>query len=240
MSIYLVKINFKTKVFPLSDKGPIFDSVDKRHNVVYSVVSSKEINMVEFLKKLFGWKTKYQLEDVFTASAATVNYLSRPTIESKLIRNIGNKAKQIVVYGHSGGGKTTLLENVKKNKNLIVLESYCMNITTVDQLVLNAFDQLDIFYSNEKTDSETSKLIGKYKAEYLGNSAEVGSELGSTSSNKKTRAVDIQLTAQRLSDFLGKSGMIWLIDDFHKLETEEKTTFSQMLKVFSTQSKKNP
>jgi len=43
-----------------------------------------------------------------------------------------------------------------------------------------------------------------------------------------------------LKEFLGKANLIWLIDDFHKIKDTEKEEFSQMLKVFSTQSKNYP
>lgn len=196
--------------------------------------------MKKFLERLFGRRDIFRLTDVFTSSAATLNYIQRKEIETKLLRNIGSKGTQVVVYGHSGGGKTTLLEHIKNKHNLEIIESLCMKDTSLDDLIRDAFDKLDVFYLSENSMSESGKSFSKFKAEYFGISGEFSEERGYSKSSKGTRAVPIQITAQRLSGFLGEAGFIWLIDDFHKLEHDEKLSFSQMLKIFATQSKNYP
>jgi len=188
---------------------------------------------------MFGFgRKKYLLRDVFTSSADTSNYIQRQSIENNLVRNLDRKGTQIVVFGHSGGGKTTLIEHIKRTRNIQMIESICMANTKIDDLIRDAFDRLELFYNSDKSKTETGKLFSKFKSEYLGNSAEVSAERGFSNSTKQTRVVPVQVTAQRLSGFLGEAKLVWLIDDFHKLDDSEKVIFSQMLKVFSTQSKK--
>jgi len=195
--------------------------------------------MFEFIKRLFGFGRKqYTLRDVFTSSADTSNYIQRKNIEDNLVRHLYRTGPQLVVFGHSGGGKTTLIEYIKRTKGIQMTESFCMANTKIDDLIRDAFDRLELFYKSDKSKSETGKLFSKFKSEYLGNSAEVSAERGFSNSTKQTRIVPVQVTAQRLSGFLGEAKLVWLIDDFHKLDDSEKIIFSQMLKVFSTQSKK--
>jgi len=197
--------------------------------------------MIKAIKNYFSKKKpEYTVDEVFTASTSLKNYISRPELEKRLIQYLNNTGKQIIVYGQSGGGKTTLIEHIKKSRNIDILESLCLKSTTVNNLILDAFDQLDIYFTNEKTNAETKKAFDKFKSDFKLIGGETSEEVGSSKSKKSKRAAEIQLTAQRLSTFLGEAGLIWLIDDFHKVDKSEKEEFSQMLKVFSTQSKNYP
>ena len=197
--------------------------------------------MIKFLKELFFGKSKvYKVDEVFTASASLENYLPRIELENKLRQFINNRGKQIIIYGQSGGGKTTLIEHIKNTDNLRILESLCLKSSTIEKLIFDAFDQLDIYFTGEQVDAQTKKEYDKFKSDFKIIGAEVGQEHSSTRTNRTKRVIDIQLTAQRLSSFLGKANLIWLIDDFHKIKDSEKEEFSQMLKVFSTQSKNHP
>ena len=50
---------------------------------------------------------------VFTpASAAEVNYVARPELENNIIEEIQTVGKQILLYGHSGSGKTTIIRSI--------------------------------------------------------------------------------------------------------------------------------
>ena len=54
----------------------------------------------------------HSLNDVFTpTSAAHLNYIVRPSIENILHRDLRTPGLQIIMYGHSGSGKTSLARN---------------------------------------------------------------------------------------------------------------------------------
>ena len=54
----------------------------------------------------------YDLNEVFTPSSpASLTFVERTSVNYLLVEAIRTKGKQIVIYGHSGTGKTTLLHN---------------------------------------------------------------------------------------------------------------------------------
>lgn len=77
---------------------------------------------MKFLFTLFKRKNEYKLEDVFTpTSSADISYISRPDVEKKIEKAIDIPGKQVVIYGHSGSGKTTVLKHIIRQKNLNIL-----------------------------------------------------------------------------------------------------------------------
>ncbi len=54
----------------------------------------------------------FRVTDVFTpATPARVTFVERDAINEKLVNALNTPGKQIVVYGHSGNGKSTFLVN---------------------------------------------------------------------------------------------------------------------------------
>ncbi|WP_304062951.1 hypothetical protein [Hoylesella loescheii] len=74
---------------------------------------------IKKLVKLFHLPM-FWLDEIFTPStAATINYIERHDIDRKLISEMETPGKQLIVYGHSGSGKTSSVRNMlnkKKNK----------------------------------------------------------------------------------------------------------------------------
>ena len=76
---------------------------------------------IKKLVKLFHLPM-FWLDEIFTPStAATINYIERHDIDRKLISEMETPGKQLIVYGHSGSGKTSSVRNMlnKKKKNKI-------------------------------------------------------------------------------------------------------------------------
>ncbi len=198
--------------------------------------------MIKWLQELIGWKKpKYLLRDVFTpSSAAQLTYVERPELNEQIKKAIEIKGHQIIIYGHTGSGKTTFIENLLKNGKKNYITTNCMNETTFNNLVIDAFDKLNPFYTTEIEDKEIKTISSELKATYLTIDATLKGEQSDEHSEKMTRALPLQLTPQRLTDFLGATNTIWVIDDFHKVILEERTKFSQMLKVFVDSANKHP
>lgn len=177
---------------------------------------------------------KFNLYDVFTPTKpAGLTFVERTAINEKLVDSLRTPGKQLVIFGHSGSGKTTLIIN-KLNQlygNHIITR--CMRGMMFDQMILDAFDQLQAFYLDEKLQiakSSTSSILG---AEYLGIKAEIKSESSKEKHLKKKRIIPPQLTPQRLAKFIGSSKSCWVIEDFHKISSkEEKEKLSQVMKIF--------
>ncbi len=65
-----------------------------------------------FLIRHFNYKSM-DVHDVFTpTTCAKYNYVNRPELEPNIIKNIHIPGKQMLVLGHSGIGKTTIIRKM--------------------------------------------------------------------------------------------------------------------------------
>lgn len=182
-----------------------------------------------------GTMKKYTLTDVFTpTSPATVTFVDRvkEDVNDRLVRALDLPGNQVVIYGHSGSGKSTLLENVLYRTYEKQVNTNCMKGMTFEEVILDAFDQLQEFYVNEVTNSKKKTVNASAKAEYLAIKAQIGAIYEDTEGHKHARILPPQLTPQNLGRLLGQSGYCWVIEDFHKIEGIEKERLAQMMKVF--------
>lgn len=118
---------------------------------------------------LFKKAPIYELKDVFTpTSSANISYISRTSVEKKLKKALDIPGKQIVIYGHSGSGKTTILNHIVKEQCLKTITSRCTNNSTIDTIILDAFDALNQYYTESTNISRKESLTGSITSEYLG------------------------------------------------------------------------
>lgn len=191
------------------------------------------MTILEKIKIFLGLSQRQTLESVFTpTTSATVNYIKRPDIENVLARAIRIPGNQIILYGHSGGGKTTLIRNVLERNNRNFIFTSCINNTSVDELIINAFDKLNPFYTSENTTTVSNKITSNLKASYSKIEASMSAETSEQISQKQIRVLPMQLTFERLGSFFGAAECIWIIEDFHKVEDSEKQKLSDIMKAF--------
>ena len=175
----------------------------------------------------------FKTTDVFTPSKpATLTFVEREVLTEQLVNAIWTPGKQIVVFGHSGSGKTTLLLNKLQQTREFWIRCNCTHDTTLESLVLDAFDKLGPFYRKEISISKSASITSSLTSDYLGIKASIANKVEDRTDQTFERVLPPQLTIQRLIDFLGQSGALWIVDDFHKLPDAEKTRFAQTLKVF--------
>ena len=190
---------------------------------------------------LRGLFKPYLIEDVFTpSSSAELTFVRRPSIEKKFHSQFKLCGKQIIIYGHSGSGKTTFLNKYFKEHNVSVVTIHCASDMAFNQILLNAFDQLDSFYKQTGSISETegAKVLGGIEANGFKSTGEVSSS--HTQVAGFVRLVNPQVTPQRLAEVLGTEKKVLVIEDFHKLPDEEKKKLADMLKIFIDQANKYP
>lgn len=194
------------------------------------------------LKKLWCILVKpIAIEDIFTPSTiADLTFVRRNAIERKFHSQFKIAGKQIIVYGHSGSGKTTFLEKYFKEHKIDRITIQCDSSMAFDQILLNTFDQLGLYYQNAGSFSQTEGI--KAGGEISGNGTKAKSEYSSsqTKTSSFARLVEPQITSQRLAEALGNAKKILVIEDFHKLEETEKKKLADMLKVFNDQANKYP
>lgn len=170
---------------------------------------------------------------VFTpTSPARVAFVERSAINDKLVNALSTPGKQIVVYGHSGSGKTTFLVNKLKQTYEFHITTRCMKGMKFEQIILDAFDQLSPFYQNERTSGKKSTITTDLSSSYLAIQAKLSASETTEQSSKEVRMLPPQLTAQALGRFMGAANACWLIEDFHKIEEGEKPKLSQLMKIF--------
>jgi hypothetical protein len=176
---------------------------------------------------------KHKLEDVFTpAKSAKLAYIKRTSIESDFIKYLTIPGMQIVIYGNSGNGKTTLVTNILRKQKIDMIKTSCTEATTFDQILLDSFDRLGKYYSVERTSKKgysiSQDMAVKYQEISLGRKTTETFE----STEKNVRIVPLQLTSQRLAEFMGESKCVWVIEDFHKVKAEEKKTCSSSKSIY--------
>lgn len=176
----------------------------------------------------------YLTRDVFTPTKpARIAFVERDSVNDKLVNSLSTPGKQIVVYGHSGTGKTTLLVNKLTQLYEHHITTRCMKGLKFDQLILDAFDQLEPFYTQERQRTIKSSTGVDLGASYLALQAKISGQSAIETSEKDSRILPPQLTPQALGRFLGAQRACWVLEDFHKIDEGEKVKLSQLMKVFT-------
>jgi GTPase SAR1 family protein len=180
-------------------------------------------------------RPKFRATDVFTPGIpARATFVERENLNDQLVDALNTPGKQIVVYGQSGTGKSTLLTNkVQQVYGAKKIVSRCTIATTFENLLLSAFDQLEVFYTASASIKTTSSITGKLEQNYLALKTAIEANLSNENTASKTRLLPPQLTPERLAQYCGAADCCWVLEDFHKVPLAEKTRLSQIMKVFT-------
>lgn len=157
---------------------------------------------------------KYELNEVFTPGIpARAAFVERQSLNEQLEDALATPGKQVVVYGQSGSGKSTLLTNkVQQRYGSKKIVSRCTLATTFENLLLSAFDELDLYYTASASLRTSSSISTKLEQSYLSLKASI--EANSTSERSETvaRLLPPQLTPQRLAEYCGAAGCCWILE----------------------------
>lgn len=177
---------------------------------------------------------RHSTTEVFTpATVARLTFVEREAINKRLVTSLRTPGKQIVIFGRSGCGKTTLLENKLTQVYAMHFKTPCLAGTTYESLLIDAFDQLEPRFIDEKTTcNETSRDL-KATIRAVG---DVRVQLGAASktSNETTtkRVLPPQLTASFLVTLLGATDSCWVVEDLHKAPPDTRQKIAQTMKLF--------
>jgi len=176
----------------------------------------------------------FDVYQVFTPTTqAQANFIDRKAINDQLVDALRTPGKQLIVYGESGSGKSTLLLNKLRQTYAAHITTQCSTVMTYEQLLLDAFDQLDQYYIEGRSTQKTRSISPSVVADFSRIRASINASMLNAKGNSESRLIPPQLTAQRLAQFLGEQQMCWVVEDFHKMPQNEKTPFAQSMKVFS-------
>jgi hypothetical protein len=176
---------------------------------------------------------KHAATDVFTPSTvARLTFVERRRVTERVVDALTTPGRQLVVFGRSGCGKTTLVDNKLRQLYERHVTSRCMRGTKLDDLIVDAFDQLAPYFIESQKETRSRKtgltlgaVCSQIKAE-LAASRDVGQEAVSK------RALPPQLNVRFLAELLGEARACWVLEDFHKVEGSEKARVAQLMKVF--------
>lgn len=183
------------------------------------------------LNRILNPLNRHNLEKVFTPSTvAKLTYVHRDESEAEMERSLNIPGLQMVLYGPSGCGKTTLTTNMLNKHRKKHVISRCQSTTTMEDLLCNAFDMLNVYYVDEKTNTSRKEVGGSIN--YPSLYKEIYTKVHHEEKSTAKRALSIQLTPQRLAEFMGNASYLWVIEDFHKVSEEEKRRLADILKIF--------
>ncbi|WP_153042680.1 ATP-binding protein [Rufibacter ruber] len=177
---------------------------------------------------------KYRVKDVFTPSTpAKHSFVEREQKTSNsLVKALSTPGKQIIIYGHSGSGKTSLLLKTLERTYDKYIITRCMEGMSFENLIADGFSGLGKYYTEEKTNTKGFKVAPEVSASFLGIQAKLNMEMTSSAAEKQKLLLPPQLTPQQLAKFFGEIKACWVLEDFHKIHPSEKKKASQLMKVF--------
>ena len=183
----------------------------------------------------------YRSIEVFTPTTpARLTFVERAEVNESLVDALFTPGRQIIVYGPTGCGKTTLLENKLFQTYPSHLVTRCTAASTFDQIILSAFDQLNPFYVASTNRKSGSSVSAGLSADFGLIRSHIQSETSRNRDTASIRALPLQLTPERLATFVGAADRCWVIEDFHKVPPDDKTKVAQMLKVFMDAANEYP
>jgi Holliday junction resolvasome RuvABC ATP-dependent DNA helicase subunit len=184
---------------------------------------------------------EYSVHDIFTPSSpARINFVERESLNKRIVRALKTKGMQIVIFGHSGSGKTTLLENKLQQVYEQHIKTNCMKGMSFDSILLDAFDQLDSFYINERVKSGKINVDTSVMANFHLIKTQLKATREEGSQTKTKRVIPPQLTGANLARMIGEAKYCWVLEDFHKIDGVDKKKLSQLMKVFMDLSDNYP
>lgn len=185
-------------------------------------------------------KTIYKAKDVFGINRELpLNYVSRKAADDALIENL-TRDKHLVIYGSSKQGKTSLRKHCLNEDDYITV--HCSNkwgLTDLHGAVLKKAG-FEVTQSTTKTVSGKHKIFASIKAAFWG--SEVGG--GAESERQKTDATTInplELDPTDVNDIINalksiKFEKYIVLEDFHYLSVETQKDFAVALKAFHEES----
>jgi len=189
-------------------------------------------------------KKPVDVTEVFTPSVpAGRGFVGRET-EVDDLRKAGLRVPgaQIVVWGESGAGKSSLVNKALIDEGLIAVKTACTPGTTYEELLAAAFAGTGAFYVTETTEHAEGSLSVSASAgsDLIGAKATLEGEASAGSGTTRQPIAKPQLSPQRLVAELGSRNYSWVIEDFHKLEESERVKVAHALKVFADDGAKYP
>ncbi|TYL53163.1 ATP-binding protein [Agromyces mariniharenae] len=176
------------------------------------------------------------VNEVFTpGSPAKRLFVERTREEKRLKSALSSAGMQVILFGESGAGKSSLAEKVLGELKRRYVVTRCTSKTTFEQLMDSGFDELASFTTVEKRTSTDVELGGSTTLGGGKLPASLGAKASYRAGEGETarRVVDPQTSPAALAKRFKSRDCSWLIEDFHKVPQEVRDGFADVLKIFS-------
>lgn len=192
--------------------------------------------MLGWIKRLAWWRAP-RLGDVFTPSSpARQTYVPRTVQEGDLRSALSQVGTQIIIYGESGAGKSSMAIRVLEAAGRKCVITQCDANSSYTDILTSAFFQANelVRISHKRTDESELALHGLLG----GKKAQAGSKSSWKTGREDSFAPVVQapITAEHLAKALGRRNLSWIIEDFHKVGPETRLSLTHALKTFSDKS----
>lgn len=182
-------------------------------------------------------KKGVRVAEVFTPSVPAGRGFVGREVEMKDLRTKGLRVPgtQIVVWGESGAGKSSLINKALLDEGLTAVKTSCTPDSTYSEILASAFAGTGAFYVAESTEGTEGSvaLASTFGSELIGAKVEVTGTASVASGVTRQPITAPQLSPQRLVAELGARDLSWVIEDFHKVAETERTKLAHALKVFA-------
>lgn len=146
----------------------------------------------------------HPLHQVFTPNKpARLTFVERDRLNDTLVNALTTPGKQVVVYGHSGSGKTTLLVNKLEQLYEAHVTTRCIRHLTLENLFLDAFDQLGPFFTDSSTATTKHSISGSLGIDYRALKGQVIRAVEEQKASTVKRYLPPTLTPQTLARLRG-------------------------------------
>lgn len=182
-----------------------------------------------------------KISEVFGISRdLPLNYIERDSTDTKLVENL-NREKHLVIFGSSKQGKTSLRKHaINEGDSIVVHCSNKWSISEINSAILKKAG-FEITQSNSKTTSGKWKIFAKISATIFGGGAEGGTERERQEAVTATKT-PLELDPEDVNDtILALQSISFnkyiVLEDFHYLPLETQKDFSVALKAYHEESK---
>lgn len=180
-------------------------------------------------------------EDVFTpTSSAKRGFIGRGVVQSDLESALRTPGTQIVIYGESGAGKSSLVEHTLAELSRKHVTTHCTSTTTYRDILSSIFDELEVFAISDLSSESTvgSEICSSAGSDLIGAKVEANVRVDDGQGSVSQPVVKTQLTPQRVEAELAQRQTTWIIEDLHKVDPEVKDQVADVLKVFVNRANK--
>lgn len=189
-------------------------------------------------------KKPVKANEVFTPSVPAGRGFVGRELEMKDLRKKGLRVPgtQVVVWGESGAGKSSLVNKVLVDEGHTAVKTACTPDSTYEQILAAAFAGTGAFYITESAEhTDVTVSVGTVLgSELIGAKTSASAELDVGKGVTREPIARPQLSPQRLVAELGSRDYSWVIEDIHKVEESERLKIAHALKVFADEGAKYP